>query len=77
MWLLGGMGYVVATSEVPDPVQPESALIGLRCLMSWIPAAVAVIAMAVVYFYPLTAKRIGEINGELSVIRSKNGAMDA
>ena len=38
--------------------------------MSFIPAAVAALAIVVVWFYPLTTKRIHEINNELKNIRS-------
>jgi GPH family glycoside/pentoside/hexuronide:cation symporter len=38
--------------------------------MSFIPAAVAALAMVVVWFYPLTRKRVHEISSELKKIRS-------
>jgi GPH family glycoside/pentoside/hexuronide:cation symporter len=37
--------------------------------MSFIPAAVAALAIVVVYFYPLTTERINEINAELNMVR--------
>lgn len=51
-------------------VQPESALTVLRWLMSFIPAMVAAIAIIVVWFYPLTTKRVNEINDELKKVRA-------
>lgn len=51
-------------------VQTEEALTGLNLLMSWIPAAVAVLAMIVVYFYPLTKKRVAEVDEKLKKIRA-------
>ena len=38
--------------------------------MSFIPAAVAALAIIVVWFYPLTTERINEINTELKKTRS-------
>ena len=71
LWLLSGFGYVTDASELQTGVvQPESALMVLRWLMSFIPAAVAAFAIIVVWFYPLTTDRIKEINGELKKIRS-------
>lgn len=55
-------------------MQTEEALTGLNLLMSWIPAAVAMLAMVVVYFYPLTKKRVEEINEKLKPIRAKGMA---
>ena len=70
MWILASFGYNTAE----DAVQTEEALTGLNLLMSWIPAAVAVLAMVVVYFYPLTKKRVEEINEKLKPIRAKGMA---
>jgi GPH family glycoside/pentoside/hexuronide:cation symporter len=42
----------------------------LRWLMSFIPAAVAALAIVVVWFYPLTRKRVHEITNELKEIRA-------
>ena len=71
LWLLSGFGYVTDADQLAaDVVQPESALMVLRWLMSFIPAAVALLAIIVVWFYPLTTERIQEINGELKKIRS-------
>jgi GPH family glycoside/pentoside/hexuronide:cation symporter len=71
LWLLSGFGYVTDADQLAaGVVQPESALMVLRWLMSFIPAAVALLAIIVVWFYPLTTERIKEINGELKKIRS-------
>lgn len=66
MWILAAFDYNT-TEGVP---QTAEALTGLNLLMSWVPAAVAVLAMIVVYFYPLTKSRVAEINEKLKVIRS-------
>lgn len=65
MWILAAFGYNTAEGAV----QTEAALTGLNLLMSWIPAAVAVLAMIVVCFYPLTKERVAEINERLTKIR--------
>ena len=71
LWLLSGFGYVTDADQLAaGGGQTESALMVLRWLMSFIPAAVALLAIIVVWFYPLTTERIKEINGELKKIRS-------
>jgi GPH family glycoside/pentoside/hexuronide:cation symporter len=71
LWLLSGFGYITDSAQIDaGATQPESALLVLRWLMSFIPAAVAALAIVVVWFYPLTTKRINEISGELKKIRA-------
>ena len=70
LWLLSGFGYITDSAQVAaGVVQPESALLVLRWLMSFIPAAVAALAVVVVWFYPLTTKRVDEISGKLKTMR--------
>lgn len=66
MWLLSAFGYDTTTGAVQSP----DAVYGLKLLMSWIPAAVAGLAVLVVFFYPLTRKRMSVIQAELSVKRA-------
>ena len=71
LWLLSAFGYITDAAELETgAIQPESALLALRWLMSFIPAAVAALAIVVVWFYPLTTKRINEISNELKNFRS-------
>lgn len=71
LWLLSGFGYVTDAELLKAGMsQPEAALTTLRFLMSFIPAAVALISMCIVWFYPLTTERIREINDELKKIRA-------
>ena len=71
LWLLSAFGYITDAAELEaGAIQPESALLALRWLMSFIPAAVAALAIVVVWFYPLTTKRINEISNELKNFRS-------
>jgi len=69
LWLLSACGYTPRTDEqmAAQSVlsQPESALLCLRYLMSFIPALVSVISIIVCYFYPLTTQRMEEINEQL------------
>ena len=46
-------------------VQTESALLGMRLTMSYIPAAIAAIMALVIYLYPLTTQRMKEIGAQL------------
>jgi GPH family glycoside/pentoside/hexuronide:cation symporter len=70
LWLLSAFGYVTDAAEVSaGVVQPESALLALRWLMSFIPATVAALAVIVVWFYPLTTKRVDEISERLKTMR--------
>ena len=71
LWLLSAFGYITDAAQLEaGAVQPESALMALRWLMSFIPAAVAALAIVVVWFYPLTRKRVREITNELKEIRA-------
>ena len=70
MWLLAAFGY----NTVAGAVQTETAILGLRILMSWVPAAVAALSILVVWFYPLTKKKMEGVQVELAV---KRGAQSA
>lgn len=65
MWMLAAFGY----NTVAGAVQTETAILGLRILMSWIPALVAALAILVVWFYPLTKRKMASVQAELSVKR--------
>ena len=65
--LLAACGYV-ANAEAGF-VQPDSAIGCLKMLMSFIPAMVSVLAIVVTWFYPLTTKRVEEINSQLKLQR--------
>ncbi|MBQ5983694.1 MAG: MFS transporter [Bacteroidales bacterium] len=69
MWLLQAFGYNTAQGAV----QTEGAITGLKILMSWIPAAVAALAVLCIFFYPLTRSRMEKIQEELSVKRGLTG----
>ncbi|MBR1498486.1 MAG: MFS transporter [Bacteroidaceae bacterium] len=73
LWLLSACGYVPRTDEqLASQIlisQPESALLCLRLLMSFIPAAVALIAILACHFYPLTSECMTDINRQLKETR--------
>jgi GPH family glycoside/pentoside/hexuronide:cation symporter len=73
VWLLGSFGYITDTQVLAqgNVSQPHEALTMLRMLMSFIPAAVALLSMIVVYFYPLTTEKINDINNQLKVVRGQ------
>ena len=74
LWLLSACGYTPRTDEQLATqtiiTQPDSALLCLRYLMSFIPAAVALFAFLVCHFYPLTTKRVEDISKQLKRDRS-------
>jgi GPH family glycoside/pentoside/hexuronide:cation symporter len=43
---------------------------GLKVLMSWIPALVAALSILVVWFYPLTKKKMEDVQAELAAKRA-------
>ncbi|MBO5418716.1 MAG: MFS transporter [Bacteroidales bacterium] len=61
MWLLAAFGYQTAEGSV----QTAEALTGLNLLMSIIPAGIALVAMVLVWLYPLTTSRMSEIDSAL------------
>ena len=67
MWMLAAFGYDTAAGAI----QTETAIQGLRILMSWIPAAVAALSIVVVWFYPLTKKKMEGVQVELAAKRNQ------
>ena len=66
LWLLAAYGYDTSA----EAAQSGEAIVGLRMLMSWIPAAGCGIAMVLVALYPLGEKRVHAIAEELAHRRS-------
>jgi glucuronide carrier protein len=66
-------GYLSATASVPNPVQPESAVMAIRATMGLIPALAAVIAMIIFWNYPLTDQRFREIRNETELRKQQQG----
>ena len=65
--ILAAVGY----STEAGAIQTESALVWVRALMSFVPAAVAAASLFFLTFYPLTTKRMREIQAELEIRRNK------
>ncbi len=67
LWLLSACGYVARSADQATAVieQPAGAITCLWMLMTFIPAAVAVLAIIVAYFYPLTTSAMNQIVDKL------------
>lgn len=65
--ILAAVGY----STEAGAVQTETALVWVKALMSFVPAAVAAASLFFLSLYPLTTKRMKEIQAELEVRRNK------
>ena len=72
LWLLAAFGYI--TQAGPEVVQTPGALDGLRYLMSYIPAGVALFGALILVFYPLTTSRMAEIDRDLQKRRAATSA---
>ena len=71
MALLAVVGYNTAEGAVQTP----EAIHGLRILMSWLPAGISVVALIFTWLYPLTTKRMQDINAQLREIRREEGSL--
>ena len=67
MWLLAAFGYNTAEGAI----QTETAITGLKVLMSWVPAIVAALSILVVWFYPLTKKKMVVVQADLAEKRGQ------
>jgi GPH family glycoside/pentoside/hexuronide:cation symporter len=65
-WALELSGYVNATPEIPNPVQPASALLAIRVLIGPVSAAVLLLSFLAVRAYPITREKHAEIRAELA-----------
>lgn len=64
--ILAAIGFSTEASAV----QTESALVWVRALMSFVPAAVAGLSLFFVSIYPLTTKKMKEIQSDLEIRRA-------
>jgi GPH family glycoside/pentoside/hexuronide:cation symporter len=60
-WLLGLFGYIEPGLVDVDPVQPGSAILGMRLLVGPVPAFFFVAGIIVLSFYPITRAAYDEI----------------
>ncbi len=65
LWVLAAFGYDTAETAV----QTASAVTGLKAMMSYIPTLGALIAIVVMFFYPLTDKKMAEVSAALAAKR--------
>lgn len=63
-WLLAWFGY-----NQDAAVQSEHAILGVRLMMSWLPAASCALAIIGMVFYPLSEKKVKAITEELDAKR--------
>jgi GPH family glycoside/pentoside/hexuronide:cation symporter len=66
-WLLDSFGYV------PNIIQPENVILGIRALMSIIPGIAGFIAVIIVAFYNLDDKKMKVIQHDLELRRAESG----
>lgn len=65
LWILAAVGY----NTEAGAVQTADAVEGLKLLMSWLPAGIAVLSLVFVLLYPLTTEKMRKINAELKMLR--------
>ncbi len=66
MWILAAFGYVANVQ------QTAHSLLGIRLLMSWVPAVIAVLAIIPLIFYKLDDKTVQKIETELKERKKEN-----
>ena len=64
-WALALGGYLSATKAVPNPVQPDSAILAIKATIGLVPAVAALIAMVVFARYPLNDVLFRRIRDEV------------
>lgn len=71
LWLLDGFGYITRAASESDIVlnQPSGAITCLWMLMTFIPAAISLIAVFIMWFYPLTTEKVESIVEQLRLRR--------
>lgn len=74
LWLLSAFGY--QESLAGSAAQPEAAISCLWFMMSWLPAIVALLAVGVASFYPLTTEAVNDIVERLRHLRAGTPGKD-
>jgi glucuronide carrier protein len=74
-WALAFGGYLSATAALPDPVQPDSAILAIKATIGLIPAIAALLAMIVFAKYPLTDAQFREIRDETEARKRRQGPL--
>ncbi len=63
-------GILSLTGYVPDAAQTPDALLGIRILMGPIAAAIFLLALGTLYFYPINEQRYNEISDKIKEMES-------
>ncbi|MDR3367437.1 MAG: MFS transporter [Prevotellaceae bacterium] len=66
-WMLAWFGY-----DQMSAVQSDTAIFGVRLMLSWLPAISCLLAVLGMMFYPLSEKRVREITNELEQLRNQS-----
>lgn len=64
LWLMQGVGFVANTEQTPE------SLHGLMLLMSVIPAAIGLVSIVIILFYPLNEEKVAQIAEDLKARRA-------
>lgn len=75
-WAFGAFVALNLMSQVgfePNVDQSSESIRGLLLLFSLIPAAMGVVSMAILFFYPLHDKRVAQISADLELRRKEAG----
>jgi len=64
-WLLAAFGYYQDAA-----VQTDNAIFGVRLMMSWLPAASCLLAVATMFFYPLSERKVKQTTAALELKRA-------
>jgi GPH family glycoside/pentoside/hexuronide:cation symporter len=78
-WAIGGAGtgwLLAYFTYVPNVPQSPRTVDGIMLMMSWIPTAGAVIAIAALWFYPLDEKTVEQMAADLKQRRGAEGEED-
>jgi glucuronide carrier protein len=76
-WALAIGGYLSASTAVPDPIQPDSAIWSIRFTIGLLPAIVAAIAILIFWKYPLSDERFKQIRDETELRKREQGHLVA
>ena len=64
-WLLGYFGFQA------NVIQTETAVVGIKMMLSFLPAIGTVLSVVFIAFYPLSEKKVKEITAKLAVEREQ------
>ena len=71
LWVLAAFNYITPPEGVDFVTQPDSAIFGMKLLISLLPAIACALAVVGMMFYPLSDKKVKENAEELDKIRGE------